>query len=327
MAEVAGLVIGGVGLLGLVDSCINALDYVDAGRKYGKDYQKTALKISVLQLRLSRWKESVDIREDVTGLSGRVQVATEEEAENVRELLGHIKADLKTAEETSQRYKLKNAPPAEQGTEAATMETLSIRVRKMSLGRQNGSSFGQKTRWALHDKKKFGDLVSDLDGNINSLVTLFPAAMQKQTRLAKTELEEIIQPSEIEEPVEAAAILRETSEGIDAQLVAAIERAAAAAQGGINVNRSVVEGQARVQYGDYIAPGERPGQHRANITVNDAVARGNARAQFGNTFGGRYFLDDDFHDQVHGHKSAGAGRDGQQMGRYNGRGGYPGRGR
>lgn len=322
MAEgIASLVIGGVGLLSMFDSCVNAFNYVDAGRQYGTDYQRAAFQISLLQLRLTRWKKSVDIRENLDGISDKVQRASDEEVASVKELLGHIQYDFEVAEESSKRYKLKNPPPAEQGTEAATLETLSNRVRDMSLRQQKSSSVIQKTRWALHDKKKFDRLVEDLGSNINSLVTLFPAVSEQQVQLAQTELGEIIQPSEIEEPEEAVRILRETSEGVDPQLVAAMQHASAAA-GGYFYNRMTTEGQAQGQFGTYFAPGQYQKGHKGNATFNDVVATGSARAHYGDNVGGPYVLGGDFHQQMqetHGDTSAGAQQNGEQEVRRYGR--------
>lgn len=35
--ETAGLVIGGLGLAALFDTCMSAFEYIDTGRNYGKD--------------------------------------------------------------------------------------------------------------------------------------------------------------------------------------------------------------------------------------------------------------------------------------------------
>jgi len=53
--EVAGVVIGSVSLAALLETCMSCFDYIDTGQKYGKDYQKFAIAMRGLELRLSRW--------------------------------------------------------------------------------------------------------------------------------------------------------------------------------------------------------------------------------------------------------------------------------
>ena len=43
----------------LVDGCMKTFDRIDSARTYGRDYGKASLKLSLLQLRLSRWAEGV----------------------------------------------------------------------------------------------------------------------------------------------------------------------------------------------------------------------------------------------------------------------------
>lgn len=314
MAETAGLVIGGIGLLSLFDSCMSAFEYVDSGRQYGKDYNKAALKINLLRLRLSRWKQTVDIRDSLDGISNKVQVASPDEVKRVEELLGYIGADLKTAEEKSQRYQLKNAPPPDNSPEAQTIDLLSDRVRDLAVSRQKSGTFGQRAKWALLDKRRFASLIDDLGENIASLVELFPATVARQAELAVVDVTEVIQPAAIEEPEDAYAMMHEASEGVDEQLLAAVEKVAAAQIDGYVFEKMRTEDDAQAQFGTYFGKGEYQRNHKANARFNDVVAKGRARVHYGDNVGGPYVLGPDFHAGIHGSGTGDARGSAQQGG-------------
>ena len=63
MAEVAGLVVGDAGLAVSFESCIGVFERVESGANYGTEYEKAALRISLLELRLSRWAQNIRFAE------------------------------------------------------------------------------------------------------------------------------------------------------------------------------------------------------------------------------------------------------------------------
>src|SRR3954452_10528420 len=60
MAEAAGLVVGAVSVAGLFTNCVDCFEYVQMGRNFGKNYQRSLLRVDVVKLRLSRWAEVVN---------------------------------------------------------------------------------------------------------------------------------------------------------------------------------------------------------------------------------------------------------------------------
>lgn len=74
--------IGGVGLLTLFDSCMNGFEYVDSAAAYGKDYQQAALRISLLQLRFSRWSKNVTFVDDKSKAPRDIYVASTDESKS-----------------------------------------------------------------------------------------------------------------------------------------------------------------------------------------------------------------------------------------------------
>lgn len=298
MAEVVGLVLGGISMAALVQTCTQAFDQVESARTYGREYQKSALKLSLLELRLTRWVGSVI----ETVKQKNIVIGTSEDAEKVRELLGEIAETFQRAERYAVRHK--TARPTEghvnddDDEEVATVDVLAHRVKTMALHRQKTSSFGQRTRWALLDQRKFKRLLSDLGDSISELETMFPAEQmlmisESRKQRAKAEAMKLIQPSqaEVKDSGVLVSILEDAAADVDQVLNEAVEKAAQDTRiarhtyGEINVADTV-----RISVGDYIAPGQQ--QSGPGHTYGRLTATGSSRVLYGDNFGGRSVFDD-----------------------------------
>ena len=294
MGEVAGLVLSAVGLAACFDSCLSAFNYVDSGTKYGKDYQKAALKISILQLRLSRWKESVWFVDDASiGVHFSAQVATREEVARVAELLAEIQNALEDAQHVSRRYKLKESI-IHPDTEQTTMDELTAQARDLAIRRQGHASIGQKARWALHDRKKLDRLVEDLESYITSLVNLFPAIDMKQRQLAKTDALELVQRpalelSRDEKTTPPSTILQDATFQTDRVLYKEVQINIDIAKSGHTYEDMEVGDEVKAKFGNEIAADHKftgPGHNYKNIR-----ATGKATVLYGDSYGMRSIFD------------------------------------
>jgi hypothetical protein len=63
MAEVVGLVLGGLGLAGLFNNALDCFEYIHIGKNFAGSLQTSLLKLDNARLKLSRWGEAL-------GLSG-----------------------------------------------------------------------------------------------------------------------------------------------------------------------------------------------------------------------------------------------------------------
>lgn len=305
MAEPVGLVFGGLGLIGTFNACMNTFELIESGKQYGRAYQKSALEIELLHLRLSRWKQNVHFEGDRTVLPLQCIDATPKEAETVEWLLGEINVELQAAQGAAARYAKQAVGGAEReegGAESSTIEALTLRVRTLALTRQRTASAKDKVMWALRDEKKLKRLIEDVSGHIDSLVELFPAAVATdQTQRAAADLVQIVQPSEIEEPLDpeeaanATALLREASDHVDPELVAAIEALAAkepAPGGEWTLKEVTVRGKARMLNGHQIIDKNQYLETKSRYLLQDVVARGNSKVVNGHQFGGKSVFDD-----------------------------------
>ncbi|RII04486.1 hypothetical protein CUC08_Gglean011873 [Alternaria sp. MG1] len=275
MAETAGLVIGAVSLSTLFTSCVDCFEYVQLGRNFGKDYQRSLLKLDIAKLRLSRWADVVDESRN----QYRASVGTSAEAEKVKEILGEIVACFADAEKVSQRFKSKSSSTELQVYDVNTdlepsLRTMHDKMRDLALKRQCRSTVRQKTAWALYEKKHFDRLISDVVELVDGLTQLFPATQQRQSELVVEEVREI-------ESQPAFAELETAAEGIDTLLASSIQQALAA-QGSHNFTKNTATDEANAQYGDEYARGA---QHAGSgHTFNENMASGKAKAQYGNRY-------------------------------------------
>ncbi|KAF2229458.1 hypothetical protein EV356DRAFT_571130 [Viridothelium virens] len=276
MAETAGLVIGAVSLTAIFTTCVDCFEYVQLGRSFGKDYQRSLLKLDIAKLRLSRWANTVDESHN----HNQVPVGTLVEVQKVEGILGEIMACFADAERVSQRFKTKSNNSTEIQVYDTDMDlepnlrTIHDKMRDLALRRQRRSTVRQKTAWALYEKKYFDRLISDVIQLVEGLIQLFPATRQRQSELVVEEIQEIKSQPALPE-IEAAA------EDIDGLFVSSVQQVLAA-QGSHNFTGNIVTDKAEAQYGDQYGRGAQrtgPGHLYSGNTASEE-----AKTQYGNKY-------------------------------------------
>ena len=106
MAEAVGLIMGGVALASLFTTCIDCFEYVQLGRQFGTNYQRSLLKLDIVKLRLSRWADAVNESQQYYN----VAIGSTSEASKVQEILAEIIDLFANAERVSAKYKMKAKP-------------------------------------------------------------------------------------------------------------------------------------------------------------------------------------------------------------------------
>jgi Prion-inhibition and propagation len=151
MAEAAGLLIGAISLAGLFTNCVNCFEYVQLGRNFGKDYERSLLKLDIVKLRLSRWADAVNESQN----RSRNPVGSANVVQKVEEILGEIIELFADAEKVSVKYKTKGTS-GELGVYnidtdlESDLQSMHNKMRVLALKRQRRSSFAQKAAWALY---------------------------------------------------------------------------------------------------------------------------------------------------------------------------------
>ena len=269
MAEVAGLVVGGIGALALVDTALNGFERIESGASYGREYNKTALKLSLNELRLSRWKEA-----SAAGIT-----VSEAEAAKVKKLLGEIGANFEDAERIAARYEQEQVADLDREM-GAQMENVITQVHQLAKLRQKTSSLGRVVKWALHDERKFKGLAEDQTKLIAQLVDLFPATSEQQMQLVKRDAQDLIAQSNGAGP----SFLLEAADEVDPELSFGLKAVATDATHTFRNVRTLDE--ARAHNGDFVDNDFRGSKLDVKYNYEDIVASHKARQHNGTKYGG-----------------------------------------
>ncbi|KAK6540704.1 hypothetical protein TWF694_008096 [Orbilia ellipsospora] len=211
MAEPFGIVSGALSVAAIFTTCVDCFNYVQLGRRFGKDYQTSLLTLNVVQLRLSRWGEAINIYNDPQ--LGNPN-ATKKEVQAAKDVLLQILLLFADTEKLSKKFKLEATRSEDLSVYSATdidpvVMSLANKMRDLAFRRQKDASLLKVTRWALYNRQKFRELISDITTLVDGLEELFPPPAQQVERLAKQEF------SEVDCKEQELSLLENASEGVD----------------------------------------------------------------------------------------------------------------
>ncbi|KAH8597783.1 prion-inhibition and propagation-domain-containing protein [Bisporella sp. PMI_857] len=203
MAEIFGVVTGVAGLAGVFTSCVDCFEYVQFARSFGKDYERSILKLDIVRLRFTRWGQAVGVYIDgkmVRDPQRQYIAATPDQLELCRDILDQIEDIFNDSERVSTRFKTK-AEKAGKDDQLAIWDpavdlpdqprSVHVKTRDIAKKRQKGTNVLQKISWALYEKSKFDRLIEDVSGLVDSLETVFPPeVLELATVICQTEVEE-----------------------------------------------------------------------------------------------------------------------------------------
>jgi hypothetical protein len=286
----AGLVTGSLGLAALFETCMTCFDYIDTGRQYGKDYQRLAISMRSLELRMSRWW-------DVAGLRASTARMSEDEERHIKKLLGQIHSDLQDAQERAQKY-----PSSMTDDGSVRLETLADRFQRRANIRQRRTPLTKVIKWALRDQRKCKHLIQDIKEAVDDLEKVLPQTApdsQLTYQAAVEDAQQLVLPAEVEEPAEANAapvidILHEATDN-DPILQQVLDIVAKQASSGDEIRNIFTHGKARVELDDFVASGytgPAPVERQHKRVIQDVNTGGEARLRVGKTYGGKGVFDD-----------------------------------
>jgi len=191
MAEAAGLVLSGIALTSLMTSCIDILEYFDDGRHWIRDLSLAFSKVDILKARLSQLKDIMPF-DPASETPKLPDVPCCNTSRSTFCGLSGIKMILEQTNELCRRYS--HHPQSRDEPVIFPNTTNDFHTDRLGYSRQQlpgirwgkryqdgwrvPCRFGKQMRWAIHDKRKFGTLISDLDfllSNIERLVSSLQA--------------------------------------------------------------------------------------------------------------------------------------------------------
>jgi hypothetical protein len=290
--ETAGLVISGLSLAALFETCMTCFDYIDTGRQYGKDYQRFVISMRSLELRMSRWW-------DVAGLQAGTARIPEDAEHHIRDLLGEIHSDLQEARERAQKY---NNPVMTDDDGSVRLENLAERFQRQANVRQKRTPLGRVIKWALRDQMKCKRVIKNIKNAVEELEGVLPQTApdsQLTHQAAVEDAQQLVQPAEVEEPAEASAtpvieILHDATDN-DPVLQQVLEIVAKQAESGDEIRNIFTSGKARVALDDFVASdykGPAPLERKHRRVIQNVTTSGEGKLQVGTIYGGKGAMGD-----------------------------------
>ncbi|KAK4449873.1 prion-inhibition and propagation-domain-containing protein [Podospora aff. communis PSN243] len=203
MAEVTGLVLGALGIAGLFKSCIDNFDIVVRARDFGENFDLLCTELSLQQVRLGLWGESLGFIPAEDGKEPRINQVLDRRPQvrrAITDALLHLQNLLTKADVVTGRYELSATNDA--GTlvpsEPTSLGMMVFRdsfrkLRSRMRQNQKDKSTLEVTRWAVHDYAKFKDLLTSIKNLIDGLesVTASLGLLERQRARLVEEIESI----------------------------------------------------------------------------------------------------------------------------------------
>ncbi|EHK26936.1 uncharacterized protein TRIVIDRAFT_217543 [Trichoderma virens Gv29-8] len=269
-------------------SIVECFEYVELGRRFGKDFNKSQARLEALKLQITRWGISSGTFPDPqTGKCRRVSIDAHA-AETAERLLNSILEDTQELERKSRRYGDPSGNTSAMESMLNEMDTptqaLKSKTSKIFAKRIQGVSLKKRAKWALFEKKHFDRLLEDITENLNLLVVTLPQLNEPQRELCRMEVEEIQngQPPVVLELLHDASMANS-----DAVLEQAVKEAIENREPGHRWERTEVDDSVKLEQGDRIGngfTGQVPmnrGNHKFGITIG----KGNAEIHQGDKYG------------------------------------------
>ncbi|KAF5688001.1 hypothetical protein FDENT_5055 [Fusarium denticulatum] len=173
MAEVAGLALGAVGVVGLIGAFKDTIDLFGLladSRDLGRDYEILRIKLDIQKTLLLQWTDRV-------GLLRQDDYDPCLDQAHIREAIGHmlscIRLLLTDAATLRNKYGLDEANDQQGATPLVSVSSIS------AWPQGNDKPFRSRALWAVRDKQKFEILIRDLADLIASLDKLVPITLKQ----------------------------------------------------------------------------------------------------------------------------------------------------
>lgn len=266
---------------GIFFSCVECFRCVQLGREFEIDFERTILKLESVEMRLTRWGAAVGIDDPDVPL--RQGDYTEYEIQKAYEWLSKIERMFKQALEASSEYKSNNHnngdklkvldTDSEVVRGSTSLQALHRSMRKISNERVKTLKYRKRDRisWALYRKGSFQNLIETVSDLTDNLIELFPAKVNSQESLCKSEVMGIDK--------EALSLLLTVIDNDDELLKQAIK--SGLESGSIVFTNIEVKDESKAHFGYNIGAGE---SSRSSVYSN-IKAGGNSITHFGNNVG------------------------------------------
>ncbi|KAF3932940.1 hypothetical protein ABW20_dc0101722 [Dactylellina cionopaga] len=261
MAEIVGLVVGGISLATIFSAAIGLCECVHFGRSFGDDYEIALTKLSIVRLRLSRWAAIIQEQDP--------DLATPEDGQEAFRILERIQYLFEEIQKLSLKY------PGEvvMSKSRYNIKNITNIAGNMIRQRQKRTGMFRKTLWAVYDKERLNRMLDDVTILVDGLVNLFPPEGLSFARRQQSRYE------------------NDTANKLNGMGVNLLERRPVEGSKHIFIGNEI-RGQAKVKFGDeYLNGSKVPMVSGGSLYKDNKIEGGGGCVHYGDTFGGRSFLE------------------------------------
>lgn len=297
MAEPVGTTLSVVSLAtalsGTVISVVECIEYAQLSRSFGKDFDKSQVRLCALKLQVTRWGVCAGVLTDPKTGQRRIVEVNQQTASAASKLWSTIEYDLNEVEQRSKSYVQRQLSPSPEDLEvfetremADWTRALSSQVDTIAADRMGDVSLARKVKWAFYEQKKFSRLLDDIAGNFSDLKQLLPQLAEPQQQLCRLEVEEV-QNSQSQEAIQ---MLHETSRANqDTILEQALKQVLLNRGSSHRWELTEVEDNVELRQGDQIASDFRGRAlvGRIGHDYGTTIGKGQARISQGDIYGNK----------------------------------------
>jgi hypothetical protein len=197
MAEATGLLLGTLALASLFNDCVEGYGYVEKFKLHGKDYEILSTRLDVEKAMLLQWGDRAGLlqtndQERDSRLDDKLTAPV------IEGVLNCIKLILADSEKLKSKYGLvvstNAATPAEDNPSLVSNSRMNAHTRsyreflKKINKKQIQTPILRKVKWAIHDCKKFGELLDVLSFFNSRLNDLLPITAKLHKMLVMEDL-------------------------------------------------------------------------------------------------------------------------------------------
>ena len=198
--DVTGLTASLVALAGLFTTCVECWDYIESARVFSRDYEILTTQLDIEKTRFLIWGEVVgllqhDQRKQAANLKWPIV------QKNITRILNCIQTIFTDTDALTSRYGLRltdSLPLPSNSSKLGSKQVSKFRETYQQFqarvnGGQSQTGLLRKTRWAIHDRAKFGRLVDDLKQLITGLkeISSTGATNMQEYEIFHDEMEEL----------------------------------------------------------------------------------------------------------------------------------------
>ncbi|KAF1815903.1 hypothetical protein P152DRAFT_479755 [Eremomyces bilateralis CBS 781.70] len=194
MADAADVVHG---VVTFWKTCVQIFEVIDSGRNDGMEYELLRVKLEVERIRLVSWGVTIGLDNDGDVLQPDSRLERKDAKDTVMRLLACIQHVFEDSERLQSTFGLR--PSMKKAEDSLAVEQAQFLLRAIfkkpyeslqSSARdpQRGASIKKQTRWAIHNKRNFQTMITEIQGHIDSLENLFPDSTARVVEAMRVEV-------------------------------------------------------------------------------------------------------------------------------------------